>query len=339
MRNYYQILGVKRDATQEEIKQAYRRLVKKYHPDAAGQTEENIKRFQEIQEAYSVLSDPEARERYRYYGHAAFTKSYYAQHGHGQNYGETSRDSGESGEEDCDGDCDHCTRHSDGSYCPNRGRHAAHWEERIPPESIRISVWMELEETLEEQIKDIEYTEEVENPDAGKPGQPSRISKTWRMRVKIPKECYEHQLFLLDDVIIEGKEFLEEQKKRHPHRYFFAMILLRDRKGFRRQSFHLYSDLTVDYHTLVLGGKVKIPTIGGTVEYEIPPGTQPERRLRLVGHGLVMPKKVGKRGDHYVILHVRVPKKLTPEQRAALEAFRRAFEEPSEGREEDSSRA
>lgn len=320
MRNYYQILGVSYDAPLEEIRKAYHRLVKQYHPDAAGQTEENKRKFQEIQEAYSVLSDPEKRERYRYYGHAAFTKSYYAQHGHGPDYAE------DAGEEDCDGDCEHCTRHSDGSYCPNHGRQAAHWEERIPPESIRLSVWMEMEETLSEQIKDIEYTEEMENPDAGKPGQPARISRTWRMRVKIPAECYEHQLFLLNDVIIEGEEFLEEQKKRHPRRYFFAMILLKDRQGFRRQDFHLFSDLTVDYPTLVLGGRVKIPTIGGTVDYDIPPGTLPERRLRLVGHGLVMPKKVGKRGDHYVILHVKIPQNLTPEQRAALEAFRAAFE-------------
>ena len=92
MQNYYEILGVGRDASAEEIKNAFRQLAKKYHPDSSG-SEEDKERFQEIQEAYAVLSNPDKRKVYDYYGHSAYRASYHAQHnahkdphGHGHSH-------------------------------------------------------------------------------------------------------------------------------------------------------------------------------------------------------------------------------------------------------------
>ena len=80
MKSYYKILGVDREASQEEIKAAYRKLAKKYHPDSGNEDEAIRERFLEIQEAYGVLSDPEKRKMYHYYGHEAYRKSYHAQY-------------------------------------------------------------------------------------------------------------------------------------------------------------------------------------------------------------------------------------------------------------------
>ena len=103
-------------------------------------------------------------------------------------------------------------------------------------------------------------------------------------------------------------------------------MLLRDKPGIIRQGYHLYMDCTVDYHTLVLGGTVKIPVLDGEVLFEIPAGTTPEKKLRLVNQGLIRPKKMGGRGDLYVSLHIRIPVELTIPQLSAMLKLRDAME-------------
>lgn len=307
MKNYYDILGISRDATQAQIKAAYRKLAKKYHPDSAPDNQKIKERFQEIQEAYGVLSDPEKRKMYHYYGHEAYRKSYYAQHASG-----TQEASGHAGETR-DGHCGACAH----------GKKPAE-EEGPPPQSVRIAVWLELSETLETVIKDAYYTERIPNPDFN-----SRIrfiEKNWKFKVKIPCGSYEQQFFILEDIICDGEEFLQIQKERNPDRLYVIIVLLRDRPGFTRQGYHLYTDHTVDYHTLVLGGPVKIPGLQGEILFDIPPGTTPEQKLRLVNQGLIRPKKIGGRGDLYVKLHIRIPQELTIPQLSAMLKLRDAME-------------
>ncbi len=300
MRNYYDVLGVGRDATQSEIKAAYRKLAKKYHPDSSSGTEEDKARFQEIQEAYSVLSDPEKRKQYHYYGHDAYRQSHHARQ--------------EKDPDVADGHCGACAA----------GRKQDKTEEECPPQAIRIAVWLELEETLREVEKDAYYTERMPNPDPA--SKLKFVEKEWKFRVKIPAESFDRQFFMLEDVLCEETSFLEEQKVRNPDKIFAVIILLRDKPGFIRQGYHLFTDLTVDYHTLVLGGPVKVPTLTGEEIYDIPAGTSPEQRLRLPGRGLVQPKKAGGRGDLYVKLHIRIPQELTIPQLAAMLKLRDVME-------------
>ncbi|MDY3998866.1 MAG: DnaJ domain-containing protein [Blautia sp.] len=306
MKSYYDILGISRDATQAQIKAAYRKLAKKYHPDSS-HSEEDKERFQEIQEAYAVLSDPEKRKKYHYYGHEAFRKNYQAQH-------TASYDDSEEGEtETRDGHCGACAH----------GRKPSE-EEGPPPQSVRIAVWLEIEETLETVIKDAYYTERI--PDTDTNSRQKFVEKNWKFKVRIPEGSYDHQFFILDDVICEGQEFVEHQREKNPQKLYVIIVLLRDKPGFIRQGYHLYTDCTVDYHTLVLGGTIKIAGIKGELLYEIPAGTTLERKLRLVNQGLIRPKKIGGRGDLYVTLHIRIPQELTLEQLSAMLRLRDAME-------------
>lgn len=305
MRNYYDILGIGRDATQSEIKAAYRKLAKKYHPDSSSGSEEDKARFQEIQEAYSVLSDPEKRKQYHYYGHDAYRSSYHAQH---------SSAPGQENSQAMDGHCGGC----------EAGRRPKQTEEECPPQAVRIAVWLELEETLREVEKDAYYTERIPNPDPL--SKLKFIEKNWKFRVKIPSDSFDRQFYMLESVLCEETDFLKVQAERNPDKIFAVIILLRDKPGFIRQGYHLYTDLTVDYHTLVLGGPVKIPTLTGEQLYDIPAGTTAEQKLRLPGQGLIQPKKAGGRGDIYVRLHIRIPQELTIPQLSAMLKLREAME-------------
>ncbi|MDO4323504.1 MAG: DnaJ domain-containing protein [Lachnospiraceae bacterium] len=306
MRNYYDILGVSRDATQSQIKAAYRELAKKYHPDSASDNEENKLRFQEIQEAYSVLSDPEKRKQYNACGHEAYRKMNYTRYSSADDW-----PSGETRE-------GHCGACAEGQKPP---------EDDITLHVVRIAVRLNLEETFESVIKEASYTEKIPNPAPG--ALPKYIDKTWRFKVRIPKGSFENQMLPLEAVICEGDELIGYLRSKYPDNFYAVIVLLQDKPGFLRQAYHLFTHFTVDYHTLVLGGTVHIPTLQGDKPFEIPAGTSPEQKLRLPGQGLIQPPKIGGRGDLYVFLHVRIPTELTPAQQAALLQLKKAFEAES----------
>lgn len=328
MRNYYDILGISRNATKEEIKTAYRNLAKKYHPDTNSESDEVKERFQEIQEAYAVLSDPEKRKMYHYYGHEAYRKSYHAQHASGF-WGSAAHEAERN--KDNTHENDHCGSCQNGAHSHNADGHCGACEEGRkpapeegpPPQAIRIAVWLDLNDTLHTTVKDGYYTERQPNTTTASPVKFKE--RNWKFQVKIPAGSYDHQFFLLEDVIYGDTEFLTAQKQQNPDKLFVIIVLLRDKPGFIRQGYHLYTDCTVDYHTLVLGGTVTIPALDGEVLLDIPAGTAPEQKLRLINQGLVRPKKMGGRGDLYVKLHIRIPQELTEEQRKAVEKLREVF--------------
>ncbi len=365
MKNYYEILGVRPDAAQEEIKKAYRKLAKRYHPDSKesdarnggpeGQNSEDNARFQEISEAYATLSDPELRRKYDYMGHEAYRSTGSYRSGSSSDY------------ETEDGHCGAC----------EAGRKKKDEDEGPPPQSIRMAVYVALEETLKEVTKttafylkedcprcqgenaEIAYTEcpvcngkgrriqyqsnwghkvgrEVFcNTCRGKGKIPKEIctechglgylEKKWEFKVKIPSGSYERQYFFLRDIVCGDKE--EVDKVPCGNKNLIVVVLLKDDPRFERKGYHLYTTCEVDFTTLVLGGKVKIETIEGEVCQEISEGMQIGKRLRLLNRGLIRPPKMGGRGDQYVTVQVKIPQKLTSRQKQALEEFRRRMEE------------
>ena len=353
MKNYYEILGVKPDATQEEIKKAYRKLAKQYHPDSKECDSEDNARFQEISEAYGVLSDAEQRRKYDYMGHEAYAGS--------------SRRSSSADYETEDGHCGAC----------EHGRKKKEEDEGPPPQSIRIAVYLTLKETLKEVVKPVSFNikedcprcqgEDAEIPYTqcpvcdgtgrriqyvsnwghkvgrevfcntcrGKGKIPREIcpdchglgyiEKKWEFQVKIPPGSYERQYFFLRDIVCEDKEGVD--KVPCGDKNLIVVVLVNDDPMFERKGYHLYTTCEVDYTTLVLGGKIKSTTIEGDIWHEIPEGMQTTGRLQLLNRGLIRPKKIGGRGDQYVNLSVRIPSDLTPRQKQALEEFRRTMVE------------
>ena len=181
-----------------------------------------------------------------------------------------------------------------------------------------------MEETFQEAIKEVVLKERFLNPDAS--SSPKYLEKEWKFQVKIPANSYEKQFFKLETVIYENPELIEYLHTSHPENSYLAIILLHDKPGYTRQDYHLYIDYMVDFHTLVLGGTIKVPSLTGELYFDLPPGTLPEQKVRIPKQGLNYPPKIGKRGDLYLNLHVKIPKNLTDAQRNALQMLREAFE-------------
>lgn len=315
MRNYYEILGVRRDATQEEIKNAYRKLAKKYHPDSSG-SQEDKQKFQEVQEAYAVLSDPEKRKTYDYYGHAAYQNASFTHHSSGHSHENCSGCNGK-----CDGSCGHesgsCGHHHDQEEEPEITKHV-----------VRIAVWLEMEETFRNVLKEVVLKEHPSV--ASSSGSARTVEKEWHFQVRLPANTYEKQLFKLEDVLYDQPELMDYLSQNYPDNFYVVIVLLKDKPGCTRQGYHLYIDFPIDFHTLVLGGTIRIPSLTGELFFQLPAGTSPEKKFRIPGQGLNYPPKIGKRGDLYLNFHIRMPKTLTKEQRLAFEMLRKAFENTEE---------
>jgi len=299
VKDYYEILGVPRNATQEEIKRAYRRLVLKYHPDR-NKSKEAEEKFKEINEAYAVLSDPEKRRQYDAMG-AAFHEHYTTEDiFRGFDIGDLFKDLGFDTEDFF-------------SYIFGRGARAGRrsYTYSDPFSYVRArhapvkgpDLIYELAITLEEAAKGGEKTIAYE-----------RGGRQERIVVKIPPGVKTGQKLRLAGKGEYGPSGIAGD--------LYIKIRILDHPLFIREGDDLYIDRTITFTQAALGTTINVPTIDGkTLEVKIPPGTQPNTKLRLKGYG--MPKLSGGRGDLYVKVLIQVPRYLTSEQKRLLEELAR----------------
>lgn len=281
-RDYYEVLGVSRNADEKEIKRAFRRLARKYHPDANPGDKEAEKRFKEISEAYAVLSDPKKRVEYDQFGRAQGFPG--GPGGPGGFHWETTFGPGYgfqdfAGFEDLLGDL---LGRTGASQRRQRGR----------------DVTVEMDLTLREA-----YTGTTRQVTI--PTQPPK-----RLEVKIPA-----------GVQTGAKIRLAGQGEAGPtgvrgDLYLIPRVLPDER--FTRQGDDLYTEVPVTYPEAALGAEIEVPTMEGKVKTRLPAGTSSGRQLRLAGKG--MPRvRGGGRGDLYAKIYIVVPKELTPEERRLTE--------------------
>ena len=347
-RDYYEVLGVPKDADDAAIKKAYRQLAKKYHPDMnPGDKEAEIK-FKEASEAYAVLSDAEKRRQYDQFGHAAFEGG----------AGGFDFDFGDMG--DIFGDLfggmfggGGSRRNSNG---PRRGA------------DVRVNVRITFDESVRGTTKKIDVTLKDEcsscHGTGAKPGtSPETCSKcggrgqvTFTQQSflgmvrsqqpcpdchgtgKIIKEkcpdCYGTGYISSKKTIevnipagIDNGQCVRIQGKGEPgvnggpRGDLLVEVVVSRHPILQRQGMDVYSTAPISFAQAALGGEVRITTIDGDVVYEVKPGTQTDTRIRLRGKGIPSLRNKAVRGDQYVTLVVQVPTGLNEAAKEALRQF------------------
>lgn len=295
-RDYYDVLGVSKTVSTEELKRAYRKLALEWHPDrnkAAGANE----KFKEINEAYAVLSDPKKKETYDQFGHAAFAP--------GGGFGARGAEGPFGGGFRQQGPFTY-TWSSGGGGSP----FGADFEQTIDPFEIfeqffgggfgRSAGPRQRREIYEITIDFMEaargVTKEVHVP-RGRAGDGS-VRKT----IKIPAGVDTGSRIRFDD--------------------FDIVVEVRPDKQFKREGNDLIIDQEITYTQAALGAVVEVPTIDGLLSIRIQPGTQPGTLIRLRGKG-VPHVRAGGRGDQYVRVQLTIPTHFSRRQRELLEEFER----------------
>ena len=365
-REYYEVLGVSKDADDAALKKAYRMLAKKYHPDANPGDKQAEAAFKEINEAYSVLSDPKKRAQYDQFGHAAFDPRMGGGSGGGF-YEGNAADFGDIFGDMFGGDIF-------GSFFGG-GRGAQRQAANAPMRgaNVRATVRLTFEEAIfgcKKKIT-IDYKEECETckGSGAKPGTSPETCPTCKGQGKIVKmsqtmfgtvqnvqtcpTCHGSGKVVKEKCTsCNGTGYKRIRKSfevsipagidnglsvRMPHGGepgvnggergdLLVECIVSPHPIFKRQDTNIFSTVPISFATAALGGTIRIKTVDGEVEYTVKAGTQTDTRVRLSGKGVPSLRNPKMRGDHYVTLVVEVPTKLNAKQREALKNFDEAMQ-------------
>jgi len=309
-KDYYQILGVGRDADEKEIKRAYRRLARQFHPDVNPGDPQAEERFKEINEAYEVLSDPEKRRKYDQLGAA---------------WRDWQRMGGRPGDFDWS---QWVSAAPGGQRVYVRYGTAEDLEDLFGGSSPFSDFFTQLFGGLggfERQARprrgqDLEQEVEISLEEAYH-GTTRLLQKDGRrLQVKIPPGAATGTRIRMAG---EGGPGVAGGE---PGDLYLRVRVAPDPR-FERRGDDLYTTVPVDLYTAVLGGRVRVDTLAGPVMLTVPPGTQNGQTFRLRGKGLPNLHRPDQHGDLYVRLEVRLPVRLTPRQRELFEELRRISQE------------
>ena len=298
--DYYKILGVEQNATQQDIRKAYRRLAKKYHPDVNNSDPDAQRRFQAINEANEVLSDPEKRKKYDEYGeHWRHADEFEAQR----------KQYGSMGNDDAFGGFDGFGGFGDFSHSANgAGGFSDFFESLFGGHGFRSSrgastKGRDMQSSLTFSLREAAVTHKETIEINGR-----------KIRLTIPAGIAEGQTIRL-----KGHGESSPDATRNGDLYITFHIL--PDPIFVRNDNDLYTTVTVDLYTMLLGGELYVPTLGGNVRMQIKPGTQPGTKLRLRGKGFPKYKKENEFGDLIVSLKLELPQ-LNEQQKELLQKIK-----------------
>jgi curved DNA-binding protein len=293
-KDYYQILGVPRSASADEIRAAYRKLALKYHPDRNPGDKQAEDKFKEMNEAYQVLSDPQKRTRYDQLGseYSNYQRSggrpegfdwgqWYTNSAGGQqvNFDDLFGGAGGGGFSDF----------FSAIFGGMGGASGADVRTRRAPQ-YEQPVSISLQEAYEGATRLLET--------GGR-----------RLQLKIPAGAKTGTKVRVAGGAPDNSDL-------------YLKVAVQDDPRFERDGADLYAPVSVDVFTAILGGEVEVPTINGRVKLTIPAGTQTDQKIRIAGRGMPHLKNPQVKGDLFVQVKVRVPKTLSPEQKTLLQKAR-----------------
>jgi len=292
-KDYYKVLGVERNASEEDIRKAYRKLAMQYHPDRNPNDKQAEERFKEINEAYQVLSDAQKRSHYDQLGS---DYSNWQRRGAPGDFNWDQYGGFPGGVRVEYSDLDDLFGGAGGfsdffRTIFGRGGEGGGTGTRTRTRQQPQGYQQELEITLEEAYQG---TTRVLQTD-GKQKQ-VRIPAGVRTGSKVR-------------VAGAGPNGLD----------LYLIVDVKDDPRFERRGNDLHTTATVNVFTAVLGGEAEVETINGKIKLNVPAGTQPEQVFRLAGRGMPSVKNANEKGDLYVRLKVQIPKYLSPKQRELLE--------------------
>ena len=287
MKDFYQMLGVPRNATADEIKKAYRRLAKKYHPDVTKGDKASEEKFKEISEAYNTLSDPEQRKKYDFFSQQAGPGGFQWEAPPGfdfrQYQGQTPGGFGDLGDLFSE-------LFEMGGI--RRGGARREWGQAAGGETPvnGRDTFTEIEISFNEAVEGTERSISIKRGD-----------KVERLTVKIPAGVDNGS-----KVRVTGKGQPGFGGGRSGD--LFLHIRVTPHPSFWREDADIYTEAPITIYDAVLGGSVEVPTLEGHAKMKIPSGTESGQKFRLGGKGAPVLGKKGKRGDQYVIVKIVPPK-------------------------------
>lgn len=276
--DYYKILEIDKNATADDIKKAYRRLARKLHPDLNPNDKEAHKKFQQINEANEVLSDPEKRKKYDQYG-----KDWqHAEHFEKQRQGRRQQETYTSDD------------YSDGDFSSffesMFGGRSGQRQAKFRGQDFNAELHLRLTDVLKTQKQTLSVN--------GK-----------NIRMTIPAGVENGQ-------VIKLKGYGAPGVNGGPAGDLYITFQIEDHPNFKRVGNDLYTTATIDLYTALLGGDTTIETLDGKVRMKVAPETQPGARVRLKGKGVPVYKQEGQSGDLYVTYEVKLPTNLTEKHKA-----------------------
>lgn len=292
--DYYSVLGLKKDASADEIKKAYRKLARKHHPDLNPDDKESHQKFQQINEANEVLSDPEKRKKYDTYGE---------NWQHGEEYEKARQQQSQSG--GFGGGFGGFGGSSSYSYSGDDSEFSDFFESLFGNRGGQGS-----RSGRSHGFKGQDYTAELHLSlkDAAETHKQTLAVNGKNIRITVPAGIADGQVIKLPKQGGPGSNG-------GPEGDLYITFVIADDPVFKRSGDDLYINQSLDLYTAVLGGETLIDTLSGKVKLKVKPETQNGTKVRLKGKGFPVYKKDGQFGDLYITYSVQVPTGLNDEQK------------------------